>query len=240
MHITICDDQALDRKHITDTLNQISSSLQTNFIISEFDNPHDLFESFTQSVPDALLLDIDMPEGDGITIANTLSNQYPLLPILFVTNHDNMVFEAVKCSPFRFIRKSHLQEELAEAIPALTAKLANETFLFDIRNGSSTIKCQITDIIYIESSRHYLDIYTTNGVYHIRAKMSDYDKRLTDYGFVRIHVGYLVNVRYIYQLSSKGVLLDDKKLLPVSRDRIDEIKLQYSRQLERFVHGIHI
>ena len=70
--------------------------------------------------------------------------------------------------------------------------------------------------------------------------MSDYDKRLTDYGFVRIHVGYLVNVRYIYQLSSKGVLLDDKKLLPVSRDRIDEIKLQYSRQLERFVHGIHI
>lgn len=240
MHITICDDQPRDRKQITDLLNHIAVTLRTEFIISEYDNPDDLFASFEQATPDAILLDINMPNEDGITIANTLGIQYPLLPILFVTNHDNMVFEAVKCSPFRFIRKSHLQEELSEAIPALTAKLANETFLFDIKNGSSTIKCQITDIIYIESSRHYLDIYTTSGVYHIRAKMSDYDKRLTDYGFVRIHVGYLVNVRYIYQLSSKGVLLDDKKLLPVSRDRIDEIKLQYSRQLERFVHGIHI
>lgn len=240
MHITICDDQPRDRKQITDLLNHIADTLRTEFIISEYDNPDDLFASFEQATPDAILLDINMPNEDGITIANTLGIQYPLLPILFVTNHDNMVFEAVKCSPFRFIRKSHLQEELSEAIPALTAKLANETFLFDIRNGSSTIKCQITDIIYIESSRHYLDIYMTNGVYHIRAKMSDYDKRLTDYGFVRIHVGYLVNVRYIYQLSSKGVLLDNKKLLPISRDRIDEIKLQYTRQLERFVHGIHI
>ncbi len=240
MHITVCDDQSRDRKQITDILNNIAATLQINFVIQEFDNPHDLLDSFEKDTPDALLLDIDMPEGDGITVANTLAAQYPLLPILFVTNHDNMVFEAVKCSPFRFIRKSHLQEELAEAIPALTAKLANETFLFDIRNGSSTIKCQITDIIYIESIRHYLDIYTTTDVYHVRGKLADYDNRLNNYGFLRIYISYLVNVRYIYQISSKGVLLDNKKLLPVSRNRMDEIKLQYARQLERFVHGIHI
>ena len=201
MHITVCDDQSRDRKQITDILNNIAATLQMDFVIQEFDNPHDLLDSFKKDTPDALLLDIDMPEGDGITVANTLAAQYPLLPILFVTN---------------------------------------QTFLFDIRNGSSTIKCQITDIIYIESIRHYLDIYTTTDVYHVRGKLADYDNRLNNYGFLRIYISYLVNVRYIYQISSKGVLLDNKKLLPVSRNRMDEIKLQYARQLERFVHGIHI
>ena len=240
MKIIICDDQAIDRAQIIDTLKNISTTLPTEFEISESHNQKELLTYFSQHTPDAVLLDIDMPDESGITLANTLGMQYPLLPILFVTNHDNMVFEAVKYSLFRFIRKSHLQEELTEAIPALYEKVAKETVLFNIRNDSSTIRCRIVDIIYIESNRHYLDIYTTTEVYHVRGKLADYDKRLTEYGFVRVHMSYLVNVRYIYQISSNGVLLDNQNLLPVSRKRMDEIKLQYARQLERFVHGIHI
>ena len=123
---------------------------------------------------------------------------------------------------------------------SLIKKLANETILIDIKTSSFTTTCQLSDIIYMESNRHYLDIHTTKDIYHFRGKLADYDKRLTEYGFLRIHISYLVNIRYIYQLSSKGVLLDDKTLLPISRDRTDAIKLQYIRQLERFVHGIHI
>ena len=240
MQITICDDQERDRVRITDILTNIATELQENFTILEFDNPSALLNSFKQSIPDTILLDIDMPDGDGITIANTIGTQYPYLPILFVTNHDNMVFEAIKCSPFRFIRKSLLQEELSEAMVSLSKKFAKETILFDIKTGSFTTTCQLSDIIYIESNRHYLDIHTTKDTYHIRGKIADYDKRLMEYGFLRIHISYLVNIRYIYQLSSKGVILDDKTLLPISRERTDAIKLQYTRQLERFVHGIHI
>ena len=108
MRITICDDQERDRARITDILTNLAKELQEDFTISEFDNQYMLFDSFKQSIPDAILLDIDMPEGNGITIANTLGSQYPYLPIMFVTNHDNMVFEAIKCNPFRFIRKSLL------------------------------------------------------------------------------------------------------------------------------------
>ena len=240
MRITIFYDQERDRARITDILTNLAKELQEDFTISEFDNQYMLFDSFKQSIPDAILLDIDMPEGNGITIANTLGSQYPYLPIMFVTNHDNMVFEAIKCNPFRFIRKSLLQEELTEAMQSLIKKLANETILIDIKTSSFTTTCQLSDIIYMESNRHYLDIHTTKDIYHFRGKLADYDKRLTEYGFLRIHISYLVNIRYIYQLSSKGVLLDDKTLLPISRDRTDAIKLQYIRQLERFVHGIHI
>ncbi len=240
MHIAICDDQPQDRKLVADTLKTIAFNLHTEFDILEFDNQQSLLETINQTTIDAVLLDIDMPNQDGITIANTLGRQYPMLPILFVTNYDNLVFEAIKSSPFRFIRKTFLQEELLEAMNALLTKLANEMILLELKNGSSTSKCPILNIIFIESNRHYLDIYTIQENYHIRGKLSDYDKKLADYGFIRIHVSYLVNVRYIYQISSKGVILDNKKFLPVSRDRIDEIKLQYTRQSERFIHGIYL
>ena len=64
MRITICDDQERDRARITDILTNLAKELQEDFTISEFDNQYMLFDSFKQSIPDAILLDIDMPEGN--------------------------------------------------------------------------------------------------------------------------------------------------------------------------------
>ena len=63
----------------------------------------------------------------------------------------------------------------------------------------------------------------------IRFKMSDMERQLHPYGFIRIHKSYLVNYRYIKNIQTTYVVLDSKKQLPVSRYRLDDIKVEFRR-----------
>ena len=59
--------------------------------------------------------------------------------------------------------------------------------------------------------------------------MSDMEQKLIPYGFIRIHKSYLVNYRYIKNIQPACVVLDNKKQLPVSRYRLDDIKVEFRR-----------
>ena len=62
---------------------------------------------------DFVLLDIEMPKYSGIDLASKINEQKggsgkPY--IIFVTNRDGLVFDALKQQPFSFVRKSHLDD----------------------------------------------------------------------------------------------------------------------------------
>ncbi len=65
----------------------------------------------------------------------------------------------------------------------------------------------------------------------IRYKISDMEKCLEPYPFLRIHKSYLVNCRYIYSLQSKTVTLEDGTVLPVSRYRFLEIQSKFKEYM---------
>lgn len=57
-----------------------------------------------------------MPGISGFDIATTFSDcDYPVL-IVFVTAYDELVYSSIKFQPYRFIRKTHFNEELPECI----------------------------------------------------------------------------------------------------------------------------
>jgi len=59
---------------------------------------------------------------------------------------------------------------------------------------------------------------------HVCGTMKEYENRLRNSGFIRIHKSYLVNYRYIYSIEINDVRLTCGKILPLSRNRVDEVK----------------
>ena len=75
--------------------------------------------------PDIMLLDIDMPIINGFNLAERVSNNLlsqENATIIYITTYENLVYEAFKYSPLRFIRKNRINEELLEAIQAFLKK----------------------------------------------------------------------------------------------------------------------
>ena len=60
--------------------------------------------------------------------------------------------------------------------------------------------------------------------YKLKGKLNDIYERVKGFGFLFIHKSYIVNNLYIRKYSYDNVELDDNVILPVSRQRREEIK----------------
>lgn len=240
MKIAICDDQLADIVMIRNELDKINDELHYDMEIIELTDATAMVKEIIGAQVEVVLLDIDMPKVTGLDIANQLIEKIPFINIIFLTNKTEFVFQAFKYRPLRFVRKNCIRSELMEAIQAAMKKISDELHIIQFQGENTAGSFAVKDIWYIESSKHYIEIHMQSGIYRMRGKISDYERRLEEHGFIRIHVGYLANIRYITSLTTKTVLIKNGKQLPVSRKYAKEIFAKYTKGLERFVHGCNI
>lgn len=236
--IAICDDELVQLNKIKEKTIEVFERENEEFVIYEYHTGNDILENATSIKFDIVLLDIDMPEINGINVAEELATINSWSNIVFVTNRADLVFEAIRCQPYRFIRKSKLDEELDEAISTLIEKILNETYVVTFSDKYTQHSFHILDIIYIESKKHYLYFYVGDGEYKCRMKLSVCENKLKEYGFIKIHGSILVNVRYVRKVTSKEITLTNGTILPISRSYADVVKLRYMEEMERHVNGI--
>lgn len=239
MKICICDDNAADLRLIQELLEKLLKKEELTYEIETFSDGNKLMKKILEPVEyDVVFLDIDMPGIDGITIARKLHEINNVINIIFITNHAELVFEAIHYRPFRFIRKEKLHEELDEAVTAVVKKISQEMLICDFGVGKDKPRIKLADIMYIESKGHYIHIHAGEDTYELRGKISEYEEKLGNYGFIRIHLGFLVNVRFIHSITSKAVTLDNMENLPISRKNAEKIKQIHANYVRKYVRGI--
>lgn len=147
----MCDDEPEMTDYISDRLREYYPE---DCEIMKYEDGESLLADSRKQLFDALFLDIDMPGLDGMELAKTIRESYQYIKIIFVTNKDNLVYSSLKYVPFRFIRKTHLEEEFPEAANALRDSIAqsNATVIFNTKNGE--IFVQVCDIVYAEIKNH--------------------------------------------------------------------------------------
>lgn len=142
------------------------------------------------------------------------------------------MFDAIHQSPFRFIRKDKLLQELPEACEAYLNNLSitrdhkrKKTIL--IKQNQSTILIPIDSIYYIESKGHYIDFICSNETYHIRGGFKDYIDLCESPEFGRCAQSFLVHLKYVTSITANYVTLIDEKSFPLSRSRKKEFQEKY-------------
>ncbi len=233
VQIAVCDDEKI---FLEDLVSQVS----TQFIksgsevnINSYTDGAKLLEASKDIPFDVLFLDIEMPGISGIDVAEKIRVTNPYINIIFITNREDLVFHSIRYRPFRFIRKPCLREELPEAIEAITNKIRNENRYYTISFNNSSIQIRITDIMYIESYKHDIFLYTQDEKYRIKSNLQRIEKEFEVYGFIRVHSGFLVNYRYIYSVDKTKVVLSNKDMVPLSRYRMETVK----QKLQLFARG---
>lgn len=90
LNIALADDEALFRKG----LRMILSNHQHFNVLFEAENGKDLLQKiqFSPSLPDILLLDLKMPETNGIEVAKTMQGSYPDVKIIVLSTYFNQAF----------------------------------------------------------------------------------------------------------------------------------------------------
>lgn len=228
LNITVCDDEAKILEEIASFIKQEFS--QDN--VQTFTSGKSLISS-TQERPDVLLLDIDMPGMSGMEVASLLAQGKAQTLIVFVTAHDELVYDSFKYHPFAFVRKKFLFEELRNVLKDCEKEIDGRKKRFVFQSASKTINLAQSDILYFESQANYLAVYTKGGEFRLRSTMANIENELQGSDFLRIHKGFLVNLEHIKILKSDALELDSGAKLPIGKSYSESAKESILRYMRR-------
>ena len=228
MKIAVCDDESKILEEIT---SFIEKALPSARIKSYSDGTS--FISSGEERPDVLLADIDMPGMSGMDLAATLASENAQTLVVFVTAHDELVYDSFKYHPFAFVRKKFLEEELRSVLSDCEKEIENQNKRFTFQNASTLVNLAQNEILYFEGQANYLAIHTTGDQYRMRSTMSAVEEELKNSGFLRIHKGFLVNLEHIRILKTEGLELDNGEVLPIGKSYSESAKKSILRFMRR-------
>ncbi len=230
IHIAVIDDeeQALRRieERITSILNEQSIDVETD----KFINGNDFLRENTLNGYDIAFIDLEMPEIDGFELSEKLRDSGYDMPIVYVTNRDDLVYDAFRYKAVGFIRKAHLDDELPDILMRLTEEIRRNKTEITLTSGTGVYKISTDDIVYMCSEDHDTVFHIKNGeCINIRTPLSSYIGSEHFSGFMLVGVSFYVNSSYIYSIEKDELILEGGERIRIPRRRIKEVKDEFLR-----------
>ncbi|MEH6433987.1 LytR/AlgR family response regulator transcription factor [Massilia sp. DD77] len=235
MRILIVDDERPARDRLRRML-ALEAGIQA---VEEAGDGVEALQRIAAFAPDALLLDIEMPELSGIDVAASLPAPAPL--VVFVTAYDEYALRAFDAEAVDYLLKPFDQARLHRALERLRARLAAghasplpsappRQLLVSERGGTRVVP--VADIEWLETADNYVALHTAQGAPLLRQTLGGLLERLGP-GFVRCHRRAAVRLSCIDRIVAldKGdgeVVLRSGARVPCSRQYRAELveKLQ--------------
>ena len=123
--IMIVEDEYLVRQGISSLVNFKKFNMQ---VIGEAENGLEAWEKIQAECPDIILTDINMPQMNGIKLAQLAREQYPQLHIIFLTGYDDFDYalSAVKLGADDYLLKPFSREDVEAMLIKVKEKLDKE------------------------------------------------------------------------------------------------------------------
>lgn len=185
--------------------------------------------------PDLVLLDMTMPEVDGLGVARALAGQANRPAVVFVTAHDDFAVEAFDCDAVDYVLKPVAQDRLERAVERAQARrsaAAAETPLtpakpesewieeFWVPHRSELIRVGAGDLERIDAERDYVRLHVGSRSYLMLHTIAGLEARLDPERFIRLHRSTIVRRDRIAGLKHDGLGVWSAELADGSMQRI--------------------
>lgn len=201
--VSICDDDNIIHRMVK---KYLSEKYGEQIMLRHYFDPIDIInEAKDQSI---VLMDIDMPNMDGILAASKLRKTNKELVIIMLTSKRERFKDAFKVGASRFVTKPIDKEELYEAIEnALKDIDSDERLTVNLSGGEKELK---QDKIYLlEVVRNKVNIYLKDNCISVNEPLKNLEERLNSKKFVKVHKSYIVNMKYIKSISGRLIVLEN-------------------------------
>ncbi|KPF92724.1 LytTR family transcriptional regulator [Novosphingobium sp. AAP83] len=184
--------------------------------------------------PDLVLLDMTMPEVDGLGVARAMAGQASRPAVVFVTAHDDFAVEAFDCDAVDYVLKPVAQERLERAVeraqarrnapvetPLVPEKSATDWIdEFWVPHRSELIRVAAADLERIDAERDYVRLHTGQRSYMMLHTIAGLEARLDPDHFIRLHRSTIVRKDRIAGLKHDGLGVWSVELVDGSVQRI--------------------
>ena len=185
---------------------------------------------------DLLFLDIQMPDLTGTDFMRSLENPPA---VIFTTAYREYAIEGFELNALDYLVKPiSFQRFLKSANKALAhfemlrrptpSEEKKELDHFFIKSDGQFIKIMLDDVLYFESEKDYVFIYTKKKRYLNLISLKQLEKELPADKFVRVHRSFIIAMDKVELMEGHKLIIRGKEI-PVSRSSHEMI---YNRLIE--------
>lgn len=175
---------------------------------------------------DVYLLDMKLPDMDGLEVAKKIRRRLSDSIIIYITHYIDYSIEGYEVNAYRYILKTQMEEKLPMAFGSLEASLRKmkqpDRFYMVERYGRQE-KIFYRDIFYLKKDRKYVVIVHKDGESSIRKPISVLVEELHAKEFLMIDRGYAVNIDQVESLKNYKIYIRNGEVLPVSRPKWNSV-----------------
>lgn len=237
------DDEELARQLLREQLEDAGGVE----IVAECANGFEAVKSITESKPDVLFLDIQMPKLDGFEVLELIDDR--TAAVIFVTAYDQYAMKAFDAHAVDYLLKPFAADRLKKALGRARALLASKDARpfqavelaaaarapgqtlerVVVKDGTRVHIIPIAKLDYVEAQDDYVALHSEGKSYLKQQTLASLEMQLDARRFVRIHRSYLVNLERIariepYTKDSRVAVLQGGAQLPVSRTGHTKLK----------------
>ena len=170
---------------------------------------------------DLMLLDIDMPQIDGLSFLSSLQSPPR---VIFTTAYHQHAIESYEhnaldylLKPIRFDRFLKAVNKLKSVDSATTGKIedaaAPAAGLLFVKSEGRLIPIDLAEVQFIEGMKDYVIFHTIPGKVTTHTTMKALEDRLTESAtFLRIHKSHIVNLYFVTEVDGNCIRIGDESL----------------------------
>jgi len=211
--VFIVDDESPARHRIKELLGDCGAQLALE-LVGEASNGRDALQQLSQQHADVVLVDIRMPQMDGIELAQHLNKLDKPPVIIFTTAYDNYAIQAFEQHAIDYllkpIRLGRLFEALTRARAAVPIKsevlqelMPEARKNLSIQERGKVLLIPIEKILYLRAELKYITVRTVEREYLAEEPLGALEKEFAT-RFVRIHRNCLVAKEEIESFEKVG------------------------------------
>lgn len=229
LRIALCDDDLSFMHELHQKIVKCcqEANYSENVSITEFSDSVYLSRTISSGNGfDLLFVDIEMPQLDGLELAEHIRTHLPAALIVFLTSHSEFSLEGYKFGALRYIPKLDLTRRLPEALVAAQAEFSKlESKFLTVRHYNDVMRIPYQEIVYVRHVLRISQIITLDlGIVKDNRGLKAIHEQLDDERFIYIDRSTFVNLDHIRQIKGNEVILRNMERLPISRQMLTKVK----------------
>lgn len=220
--IAICDDSDADRQYVFDFVTKWAEDAGHTVQAALFSSAEDfLFHYAEKNDYDILLLDIEMGNMDGVTMAKKLRRDNDTVQIIFITGYSDYISEGYEVAALHYLMKPVKQEKLCSVLDRAAEKLSKNEKILNFEVGGEMVRIPIYQIRYSDVFGNYVTIHASDD-FTVKMTLSELEKELDD-RFYRASRSVVVNLTQISRVTKTEIKLNDGVSIPLPRGAYDGV-----------------
>ena len=170
---------------------------------------------------DILLLDIELPGISGMELARRVRQSDRQLQIVFVSGYSDYLADGYEVEALHYLLKPVSAQKLDAVLDRALERLDARGRSLLVESDEGLGRLPLSEIRWLEVMGNYVTIHAGRD-YTLRKPLKDLEP-LLDESFFRTGRSFLVNLRFVKEVTRTQVTLTDASTVPLSRRRYDAI-----------------